>query len=233
MTTVSTSACRAEVWVVIPAYNEATVLGEVVATVRKKSYRVVVVDDGSADATGDEAHKAGAHVVTHPINMGQGASLQTGIRYACMQGAAYVVTFDADGQHCADEIQLMLDALQASNADIALGSRFTGRAVGIPKLRKLTLKAAILFTHITSGVRLSDAHNGFRAMTRECAKRLRIHQNGMAHASEIIEFIGHHKLRYVEIPVTITYSDYSLRKGQKISNSIRILIDLFLGKIAR
>ncbi len=234
--TISASAAppdRADIWIVIAAFNEGTMIGDVVRSVKVLGYPVVVVDDGSRDSTADVALHAGAHVVVHPINLGQGAALQTGIQYAVHNDARIVVTFDADGQHAADEIERMTDALSSHNVDFALGSRFIGQAVGIPKLRVLTLKAAALFTWITTGVRLTDAHNGFRAMTRDAATRLEIYQNRMAHASEIVSYIAKHKMRVVEVPVTITYTDYSLRKGQKLSNSVRILIDLFLGRISR
>lgn len=234
--TISASAAppgRADIWIVIAAFNEGTMIGDVVRSVKVLGYPVVVIDDGSRDSTADVALHAGAHVVVHPINLGQGAALQTGIKYAVNNDARIVVTFDADGQHAADEIERMTDALSTHNVDFALGSRFIGQAVGIPKLRVLTLKAAALFTWITTGVRLTDAHNGFRAMTRDAATRLEIYQNRMAHASEIVSYIAKHKMRVVEVPVTITYTDYSLRKGQKLSNSVRILIDLFLGRISR
>jgi glycosyltransferase involved in cell wall biosynthesis len=221
------------IWVVIAAWNEAKVIANVIAAVRAKSFNVVVVDDGSKDGTSDEAISEGADVVRHPINLGQGAALQTGITYAVSQGAEYVVTFDADGQHCENEILMMVEALRERKADIALGSRFIGRTVGIPKLRILTLKAAIYFTFFTTGLKLTDAHNGFRALTRECAMRLEIHQNRMAHASEIIAFIAWNKLSYMEVPVTITYSEYSLKKGQKLSNSIRIVFELLLRRVSR
>jgi glycosyltransferase involved in cell wall biosynthesis len=203
------------IWVVIAAWNEAAVIADVVAAVRAKSFTVVVVDDGSEDKTSDEASRAGAYVLRHPVNLGQGAALQTGVKYAVTQGAEYVITFDADGQHSEDEIQMMVETLREKKADIALGSRFIGKTVGIPKLRVLTLKAAVYFTFLTTGLKLTDAHNGFRALTRECAMRLKIHQNRMAHASEIVAFIAWNKFSYVEVPVTITYSEYSLKKGQK------------------
>lgn len=234
--TLSTDASapdRADIWIVIAAFNEGTMIASVVQSVKQRGYPVVVVNDGSRDNTGDVALSAGAHVVSHPINLGQGAALQTGIKYAVRQGAQIIVTFDADGQHAADEIEHMTGALLKHNVDIVLGSRFIGQAVGIPKSRVLTLKAAAMFTWITTGVRLTDAHNGFRAMTRDAATHLNIYQNRMAHASEIVSYIAKHKLRVTEVPVTITYTDYSLRKGQKLSNSVRILIDLFLGRISR
>src|SRR5580658_8959053 len=110
------------IWLIIPAYNEAAVIGRVVGDVIRRGYNVAVIDDGSTDETGCRAAAAGAVVVTHPINLGQGAALQTGIRYALRQGADTIVTFDADGQHRAADIDVLIDALASNNADFALGS---------------------------------------------------------------------------------------------------------------
>lgn len=143
------------------------------------------------------------------------------------------MTFDADGQHLASDVPVLLAALVDSGADIACGSRFLGRAENISGARRLLLKLATVFTFLTTGVRMTDAHNGLRAMTRSCASRIRIRQNRMAHASEIIGEIGRHKFRFVEVPVTILYSAYSLQKGQKLSNSVNIIVDLVMGKLHR
>jgi len=190
-------------------------------------------DDGSADATGDFAAAAGADVVRHPINLGQGAGLQTGITYALSRGAEAIVTFDADGQHRASEIALLVGMLEDQRADFVLGSRFKGAAVNLPPRRRLLLKAATLFTRLTTGLDVSDAHNGFRALSRRGAQAIRLRQNRMAHASEILHEIARSGLRYVEAPVTIEYSAYSLAKGQKISDSLTIMVDLFARRLHR
>lgn len=224
----------ANIWIVMAAYNEATVIGGVIAGLRAAGYSVVAVDDGSRDGTPEAAAAAGAHVVQHPINLGQGAALQTGIAYAVRAGAEYIVTFDADGQHRAADIPRLLDALAANDADFALGSRFRGvTAVNMPPSRKLLLKAATLFTRVTTGLNVSDSHNGFRAMTRRGARTLDLRQNRMAHASEILHQIAASGLRYVEAPVTIEYSEYSLAKGQRLSDSFGIMIDLFARRLHR
>lgn len=224
----------AKVWVVMAAYNEASVIAGVVGGLRAAGYPVVVVDDGSKDGTPARAAEAGATLVQHPINLGQGAGLQTGIEYALMRGAEAIVTFDADGQHRVADIPRLLEALEASNADFALGSRFLGATpVNMPGSRRLLLRAATLFTRITTGLKVSDAHNGFRAMTRRGAQAIQMRQNRMAHASEILHQIAASGLRYVEAPVTIEYSDYSLAKGQKMSDSFGIMIDLFARRLHR
>jgi polyprenyl-phospho-N-acetylgalactosaminyl synthase len=221
------------VWIVIAAYNEARVIARVIADVRSRGYPVVVVDDGSADATDKIAEEAGATVISHPVNLGQGAALQTGIEFALAKGADFVVTFDADGQHRPDDIAALLKALTDNDADFALGSRFLGASIDLPSKRRILLKAATLFTRFTTGLRVTDTHNGLRAMTRRGASRIVLRQNRMAHASELLEQIAHSGLRYVEVPVTIEYSAYSLAKGQKLSDSLSILVDLSAQRLQR
>ena len=222
-----------DVWVVVPAFHEAEIIGQTVAKLRVSFHNVAVVDDGSADATAREARQAGAYVVCHPINLGQGAALQTGLQFALAQGAAIVATFDADGQHQVSDLVHMVEILRRDTVDVVLGSRFLGKADGIPAVRRIMLKAAVAFTNLTTGVRLTDAHNGLRAMTASAARRLEIRQNRMAHASEIVSQIGKCGLKYCEVPVTITYTNYSLAKGQKVSGSVRVLSDLLTGWLLR
>jgi len=221
------------VYVVIAAYNEAAVIARVVGDVARAGYAVVVADDGSADATAARARSAGAAVISHPFNLGQGAALQTGIDYALAHGADVVVTFDADGQHRVADIARLLDALADASADFALGSRFLGQAPALPPLRRLLLYAATAFTRLTTGLRLTDTHNGLRAMTRRGAAAIRLKQNRMAHASELLGQIAASGLRYVECAVTIEYTAYSLAKGQRMRDAVLILLDLFARRLYR
>ena len=220
-------------WVVIAAYNEATVIGDVVADVTAAGYRTVVVDDGSRDRTAELAESAGAAVVRHPINLGQGAALQTGIEFALARGADTIVTFDADGQHRAADIAGLIDTLARHDADFALGSRFLGTAVNMPGSRRWLLKAASWFTRATTGLSITDSHNGLRAMTRRGATHIHLRQNRMAHASEILHQIASSGLKYVETPVTIHYSAYSLAKGQTLFDALLIVLDLFARRLHR
>ena len=220
------------VWVVVAAYNEASAIGRVVSDVARCGYRIVVVDDGSSDQTARAASAADS-IIHHPINLGQGAALQTGIEFALGQGAEVVVTFDADGQHGAADIESLIRALGDAQADFALGSRFLGRSIDSPRSRRLLLKVATLFTRLTTGLRLSDTHNGLRAMTRRGATVIQLRQNRMAHASEILGQIAASGLRYVEVPVSIEYSAYSLAKGQRPGEFLAILLDLFAQKLYR
>lgn len=221
------------IWVIVAAFNEAPVIGPIVSDLVQRSYRVVVVDDGSHDTTGEIALSVGASVITHPVNLGQGAALQTGLKFALQQGAGCIVTFDADGQHRPSDIVRLVDTLIEHKAAYALGTRFLGSTRGMPLRRRLLLQAAILFTRGITGLSLTDTHNGLRAMTREGARHIALRQNRMAHASEILEQIATSGLRYIEVPVTIDYTGYSLAKGQRLSDSLTILFDLSAQKLHR
>ena len=219
------------VCVVIPAFNEAPVIAAVVADVRARYPNVVVVDDCSSDDTGALALSAGAIVLRHAINLGQGAALQTGIRYAIERRAPFIVTFDGDGQHRVDDIAALCERQRETGADVVIGSRFLGAPQQIPRLRRLLLRAAVVATRLNTGMRLSDTHNGLRLFTRHAAKAIGIRQNGMAHASEIIEQIRASRLSVAECPVTVLYTEYSLRKGQRLSNAVNILAELFVARL--
>lgn len=218
------------IWVVVPAYNEARVIGSVVEELVARGHRVVVVDDGSGDATSAAARRAGAVVLRHAINRGQGAALQTGIAYALRNGAEHIVTFDSDGQHSPDDVDALVAPLLAERADVTLGSRTIGSSEGMPAMRKAILAIAVIFTRAASGARVTDTHNGLRAFTRAAAAKLDIRLDRMAHASEILDQIVRHGLRYEEVPVHVRYTDYSRRKGQSSLAVLRILADYLLGR---
>jgi glycosyltransferase involved in cell wall biosynthesis len=221
------------IWVVCPAFNEARTLSGVLAGLTGQGYQVVVVDDGSRDSTRQIAERVATAVVSHPVNLGQGAALATGIAFALSRGADYLVTFDSDGQHRVSDIARLIAALKTSGVDYALGSRFLSRKQRMPLLRRMLLRAATLFTALTTGLRLTDTHNGLRAMTRRGAAALELRQNRMAHASEILSEIARSGFAYVEVPVTIDYTEYSLAKGQRASDALTILLDLFARKLHR
>jgi len=221
------------VWLVIAAYNEGRRLADTLETVCDGRWNVVVVDDGSRDDSAKVAGGFPVWVVRHPINCGQGASLKTGIDLALSHEAEVIVTFDGDGQHDAQEIPNLIQPVLREEADIALGSRFIGQTIRRPWTRWLTLKAGIIFTRLVSGIRVSDVHNGFRAMSRCAAETIEIRQPRMAHASEILDEVVRHQLRYVEVPVTITYHEETLLKGQSSLAALRITGQLLLGKFSR
>lgn len=200
---------------------------------RRERFTVVVVDDGSSDDTFQVAKQLPLWLLRHPFNCGQGASLRTGIEFALRNGADHVVTFDADGQHDADEIDRLLEPILSGRADVALGTRFAGTKQSIPFRRRLLLKAAVIFTRLTTGLSLTDSHNGFRAFSRLAAERIRIQQPRMAHASEILDQVSRHQLRYEEVPVTIRYTAETLEKGQSAWDALRIGSQLILHRFVR
>lgn len=218
-------------WIVIAAYNEGRVIGDVVRRVRETYPNVVVVDDASTDNTAAEAGAAGAVVLEHLINRGQGAALKTGIVYALRQGAECLVTYDADGQHDPKDLPAMVAPIAAGEVDIVLGSRFLRDGSNVPPLRRMVLRLGIAFTRFFSHIRVTDTHNGFRAMNRLAAEKIRIVQDRMSHASEILDEVVHHHLRYTEVPVTITYSYYSKEKGQSSIAMFKIALKFLFYKL--
>ena len=219
-------------WVVVPAYNEAGRIGFVVDRLLALGVQIVVIDDGSSDGTRHEALGRPVWFVRHADNLGQGAAIQTGIRFALERGAEYIATFDADGQHDPEDLQRMLSRLVEERADYALGSRFLGAARGLPASRRIVLGLGIVFTRVVSGVRLSDVHNGLRVMTRRGAERLRITMNRMEHASEIIDQVSRSGLKFIEVPVTVRYTPDSLHKGQKSTAAVKLGLKVLLEKFA-
>jgi len=218
-----------DTWVVIPLFNEEPVIGDVIAQVLTAFEQVVCVDDGSTDHSAELAARAGARVVRHPLNLGQGAALQTGFEFALADPSMqYVVTFDADGQHQIADALGMVERLRAGEADVVFGSRFLDERSKPSFAKNVVLRAAVGYTNVTTHTRLTDAHNGLRAIRRPVLEQLNITQNGMAHASELVAQIGALKASYVEHPVHILYTDYSKAKGQSLWNSINILADLIL-----
>ncbi|MFC1612291.1 glycosyltransferase family 2 protein [Patescibacteria group bacterium] len=213
------------VFVIIPAYNEGAVIADTIRDVQRYCQNIIVVDDGSQDKTYEETKRTGATVLRHIINRGQGTALRTGINYALSRGADIVITFDADGQFDAGEIYKLCQPIISGECDVVLGSRFLEKNK-TPFVKKIILKSATIFTRAITGLSITDTHNGFRAFSRKAAQQIKIRQDRMAHASEIIHEIARLKLRYKEMPVKVNYTDYSKGKGQKITGSFRILFDL-------
>lgn len=217
--------------IIIPVYNESQVIGEVINNVSRSFKYIVCVNDGSKDDSAAEIEKTKAFLINHPINMGQGAALQTGIEFARLLPVDYFVTFDADGQHRIEDVKNMLSVISYQKLDIVLGSRFLGEAIDMPLSKRVILKLAIRFSNATSGLKLTDTHNGLRVFNRNVAENIQITMSDMAHASEILEIIAHKKFKYQEVPVTIEYTDYSRKKGQSIINAVNVGFDTLLRKL--
>jgi glycosyltransferase involved in cell wall biosynthesis len=216
-------------WIVIPLFNEGPVIEKVVRDVLDVFEHVVCVDDGSTDDSAARAAAGGAIVVRHPINLGAGAAIRTGLDYALQSpDTRYCVTFDADGQHQVGDALAMVEQVASTGVDILIGSRFLDGRTKPGTIKKIVLRTAVMFERLSTGVRLTDAHNGLRAMNRRAAELIEIHQNRMAHATEMVAEISRHDLSYAEYPVHILYTDYSRSKGQSVWNSVNILSDLFV-----
>jgi glycosyltransferase involved in cell wall biosynthesis len=216
-----------DVAIVIPVYNEDQVLLGVIEDVLSTFSRVVCIDDGSTDSSSDVVRSTTAVLISHPMNLGQGAALQTGIEAALkIPQVKYIVTFDSDGQHSVSDALAMVERLRQADIEVVFGSRFMDERTSVGILKKAVLKLAILYTNALSGIKLTDAHNGLRAFTRNVAESIELTHNGMAHATEIVNQISRGKFTYTEMPVHIVYTDYSKAKGQSLWNSVNILFDL-------
>jgi glycosyltransferase involved in cell wall biosynthesis len=220
------------IFIVVPVYNEGPVLRQVAQELHLLDYTVIIVDDGSISDQLIHLQNLPVHFLRHQVNLGQGAALQTGIEYALQMDPAYIVTFDGDGQHDPHDISIMIGQLKANDADIVFGSRFLeGSGQNLSLKRKLLLQFARFINFLFTGELLSDAHNGLRVMNPKAAGKMKLRENRMAHATEIISIVRKNKLRYAEVPVNIRYTNYSRDKGQKLPDAFRIFFDLLLNKI--
>jgi polyprenyl-phospho-N-acetylgalactosaminyl synthase len=215
--------------VIVPLYNEATVIAQVISDLYEHFSQVVCVDDGSSDDSASVAAQAGATVISHPFNLGQGAALQTGIVYARSRpDTEYVITFDGDGQHRVDDVVGMLALAREKNLAIVFGSRFLDKRTKPGFAKKTVLKVAVLITRIVTGLKLTDAHNGLRVIRRDALEDVNLIQDRMSHATEIVQQLAKTKRRWREYPVEVLYTEYSKKKGQSLLNSINILFDLIV-----
>ena len=222
---------NSDVFIVIPMYNEVHVIKDVVSNLSSHYKNIVIVDDSSTDGSADVLKDSGVIILRHVVNLGQGAAIQTGITYSITKGAQYIVTFDSDGQHQVQDIDKLLLPLRSKSYDVALGSRFLGEAVNIPKIRLYLIKIAVWVDRFIYKYSFTDTHNGLRAFTASAARKICITQNRMAHASQILRQIHEQHLKFVEVPITIIYSAYSLNKGQSNSNALNIIIELLEEKL--
>ncbi len=224
----------ADTWLIVPCYNEATVIRGVLENALETFPNIVAVNDGSRDHSATEIHAAGAHLVNHPVNLGQGAAIQTGIEYARSQsGADYFVTFDADGQHQVKDVVAMVRRLRAEPVDIIVGTRF-GRPKSeedqVPLIKRIVLKTVVALSAKTRRLGLTDAHNGLRAFNRKVAMETNLRMNGMSHASEFVNLMDELDWRVAEQPVDILYTEYSMSKGQSLFNGVNILSDSLIAR---
>jgi len=216
---------------VIPAYNEALRIPDVVRAVLPFVEGILAVDDGSSDQTAEAARTAGASVVRHRINRGQGAALKTGTVGALRMGADIIVHIDADGQHDPSMIPALIAPIANGEADVVFGSRFLGIApTDMPKIRRVYFRLAKLFNTMFVGISkdITDPQSGARALSRRAAEMLDFRQDRAAHCSEILRLVTQSDLRWKEVPVHVRYSRETLKKGQSFLEAFRILWHLII-----
>ncbi|HYE53956.1 MAG TPA: glycosyltransferase family 2 protein [Chitinophagaceae bacterium] len=225
---------HSSVFIVIPVYNEAPVIAQTLHQAVQTGYSIVVVDDGSTDGTTDIVRSFPVHCIVHPVNLGQGAALQTGMEFAKLHRAQAVVHFDADGQHRTADVDKLLSPILQGKCDVVFGSRFLQGGTGkIPRAKRMSLQLARYVNWMFTGILLSDAHNGLRALNRRALEEIQLSESRMSHATEILWIVRDKGLSYTEVPVTIEYTAYSMHKGQSLWNSINIIFDLLFKKINR
>lgn len=217
-------------FIIIPAWNEQKTIGQVIDEVRKYYENIIVVDDGSKDRTAEIAKQHGAFIISHDLNRGQGAALETGNQYARKNNADMVVHFDADGQFLASEIKDFEKEIEDGNVDVVFGSRFLGKESKIPfSKRYFLLPIARIVNRIFFGIKLTDPQCGFRALNKKALDKIIIENDGMAHCNEIIIKTFQNNLEYKEIPITVLYKEF----GQNLAGGVKLLKDILLNKFLK
>jgi glycosyltransferase involved in cell wall biosynthesis len=213
---------------VIPAYNEERFIASVVLKTRKFSQLVIVVDDGSSDFTAELAAEAGAEVIRHEQNLGKGAALATGFNHARQYSPEVVVTLDADGQHCPEEIVHLIQPILSGEADIVVGSRYLQPNSLVPRSRVWGHRFFNLFTRVAAGVTSSDSQSGFRAFSPHALRTITFRSGGFSVESEMQFIARENDLKLVEVPITISYPDRPKRSvvahGMGVFNGVLRLI---------
>lgn len=205
-----------QTYIVIPAYNEATVIHNVIAEIRSAGYEnIIVVDDGSSDNTYAKAQSfSGVTVLKHRINRGKGAATKTGIEAAKMLGADIIVTMDGDGQHNPGDIKRLIDPILRAQADVVLGTRLRDPR-GMPWYKILANHIGNAMTWYFYGLWVSDSQSGFRAYSRHASELINTQTDRYEYDSEVIREICFYKLQYTEVPIEVRYTEYSMGKVQK------------------
>ena len=220
-----------KIFVTIPAYNEEQKIGSVVGGIRKLGYQnVLVVDDGSSDHTLREVEEAGAVTISHLINRGKGAATKTALEAALILGAEVVVTIDGDGQHDPSDIKRVIQPLLDGKVDVVLGTRFKGKNK-VPFLRRVYNLVGNLFTFILGGVFVSDSQSGFRAYSKKALELIDTKTDRYEFESEVIHEVAGNKLSFLEVPIGVKYTKYSMSKGQGFKNGIKTAWKLLIKSI--
>ena len=223
-----------KVYILIPVFNEEKKIESVISDLSKYFVNIVAVNDGSTDSSRDILESLGVTVLNHSINLGQGAAISTGFKYIQhSRNAKAVLTFDADGQHCVEDAKAFAKEILSSDEEVIFGSRFIKNQANIPFFKKIALSIVVLFTNRFSRIKLSDAHNGFKAIKKDSLKKIDITIDGYGFESQIIHQVSKKNMTYKELPTNTIYTSYSKNKGQKLINGLIILEDLFKSRGAK
>lgn len=231
------SMIKPEVAIIIPAYNEAQVLGDVIQKTRKiadeSNYivSIVVVNDGSKDDTAVVAKKAGATVIDHILNSGAGGATATGLSYANQHGFTMAATMDADGQHDPVDVLRGFDEMEKSDSDLIIGSRLID-SEGMSRVKVLGNKGLSFITRLLFGINSTDSQSGLRIFSKKALENLRWKTSGYEFCSEMLWRANQLGLQMSEYPIKAIYTDYSKAKGQNNWNAINILKSLVKRRVA-
>jgi glycosyltransferase involved in cell wall biosynthesis len=212
--------------VVLPAFNEAGRIGAVVKAVRGYSLHVVVVDDGSGDATAAEAEAAGAIVVRHGKNRGKGVALQSGMDHVAGMGLACVITMDSDGQHAPEDIPAFLDGYLSSGAPVVMGNRMAGDTSVMPRDRYLTNRFMSWLLSCRMGQRVPDTQCGYRLYRLDMLPYLRTRSGGFAAESEVLIRISRGGFKIASVPIRVIYGT-EVSKIRPVRDTFRFIGMLF------
>jgi glycosyltransferase involved in cell wall biosynthesis len=216
--------------ILIPAYNEETVIGEVIKEVQSAGYdKIIVVDDGSSDNTYQKASdEKNVISLKHFLNRGKGAAIKTGIEAAKILGADIVVTIDGDGQHNPDNIKQMIDLIENGD-DVVLGSRLKNPK-GMPMYKIIHNQIGNFLVWIIYGLWVTDSQSGFRAYSKKAIQSIETKTDRYEYDSEVIREIYRNKLKYTEIPIEVRYTEYSMSKVHKMNlkNGFKTLIKMII-----
>jgi glycosyltransferase involved in cell wall biosynthesis len=211
--------------IVIPAYNEQEYIVEVVIELNRVGFgEILVVDDGSKDDTGNAASKAEAKVITHSVNMGLGAGVRSGFEFAVGLNYKYVITFDGDGQMRAEDAVKVYEEAQ-KGYDFVYGCR-NFNVAGVPKIRKYTNLLADVITALLSDNFVWDTQSGLRCIKVDLLKKLNLKSRGYSISSELVIESIKNGVTPKPVKIDAIYTKESLKKGQKISNSFRVIKEL-------
>jgi UDP-N-acetylglucosamine---dolichyl-phosphate N-acetylglucosaminyltransferase len=225
------------VCIVIPTYNEAKMIGKVVAgTIEALSplpYRaeVVVINDGSKDGSARIAKKHGATVINHILNTGAGGATATGLSYAEQNGFDIAVTMDADGQHDIKDVMKGIDEILKRDDDLLIGSRLID-SEGMSRVKVIGNKGLSAVTYLLFGINSTDSQSGLRVFSRRALEQLRWKTSGYEFCSEMLWRAKQLGLKMSEYPIKAIYTDYSKAKGQNNWNAINIIKSLLKRRVA-